>query len=57
MNLSANGSRLRLTRDVGNVTMDVNGVENVNVSKAGGADTVVLSDERPVSDRCHVSES
>src|SRR5262249_21113983 len=27
INLSANGSRLLLTRDVGNITMDVNGVE------------------------------
>src|SRR5262249_9732241 len=31
IDLSANGTRLRLTRDVGTVTMDVNGVEQVNV--------------------------
>ena len=31
IDLSADGSRLRLFRDVGNVTMDVNGVEQVNV--------------------------
>ena len=41
---SANGSRLRLTRDVGNVTMDVNGVEQVNVVALGGADTVTVND-------------
>jgi Ca2+-binding RTX toxin-like protein len=44
MDLSANGSRLRLFRDVGNVTMDVNGVEQVNVAALGGADTVVVND-------------
>jgi Ca2+-binding RTX toxin-like protein len=42
--LSANGSRLRLTRDVGNVTMDVNGVEQVNVAALGGADTITVND-------------
>ncbi len=44
MTLSANGSRLRLFRDVGNVTMDVNGVEAVNVNALGGADTITLND-------------
>lgn len=44
INLSANGSRLRLTRDVGNVTMDVNGVEQVNVVALGGADTLTVND-------------
>jgi Ca2+-binding RTX toxin-like protein len=44
MDLSANGSRLRLTRDVGNVTMDVNGVEQVNVAALGGADTLTVND-------------
>jgi Ca2+-binding RTX toxin-like protein len=42
--LSANGSRLRLSRDVGNVTMDVNGVEQVNVVALGGADTLTVND-------------
>ena len=42
--LSANGSRLRLFRDVGNVTMDVNDVEQVNVAALGGADTVTVND-------------
>jgi Ca2+-binding RTX toxin-like protein len=44
MELSANGSRLCLTRDVGTVSMDVNGVENVNVFAGGGADTLTLND-------------
>ncbi len=44
MALSANGSRLRLTRDVGNITMDVNGVEQVNVVALGGADTLTVND-------------
>ena len=44
INLSANGSRLRLSRDVANVTMDVNGVEQVNVAALGGADTLTVND-------------
>jgi Ca2+-binding RTX toxin-like protein len=42
--LSANGNRLRFTRDVGNITMDVHGVEQVNIDARGGADTVILND-------------
>jgi Ca2+-binding RTX toxin-like protein len=44
IDLSANGSRLRMFRDVGNVTMDVNGVEQVNVAALGGADTLTVND-------------
>ena len=47
IDLSANGSRLRLVRDVGNVTMDVNGVEQVNVVALGGADTITVNDLSP----------
>jgi Ca2+-binding RTX toxin-like protein len=43
MDLSANGSRLRFTRDVGNITMDVNGVEQVNIVALGGADTITVN--------------
>src|SRR5207237_8727660 len=32
MDISANGSRVRLFRDVGNVTMDLNGLETVNIA-------------------------
>jgi Ca2+-binding RTX toxin-like protein len=44
IDLSANGSRLRLTRDVGNIVMDVNGVELVNIAARGGADTITVND-------------
>ncbi len=44
IDLSANGNRLRLVRDLGNVTMDVNGVEQVNVAALGGADTLTVND-------------
>jgi Ca2+-binding RTX toxin-like protein len=44
INLSANGSRVRLTRDVGNVVMDMNGVERVDVNALGGADTITVND-------------
>jgi Ca2+-binding RTX toxin-like protein len=40
---SANGSRLRFTRDVGNIVMDVDGVERVDVEALGGADTMTLN--------------
>ena len=42
--LSANGSRASLFRDVGNVTMDLNGVEHVQIAAAGGADNIVIND-------------
>ena len=42
--VSANGSRVRLTRDVGNVAMDLNGVEGINLNALGGADTVTVND-------------
>jgi len=44
IDLSANGSRLRLARDVGGVVMDVSGVEQVDVNAKGGADTVTVND-------------
>ena len=44
IDLSANGNRLRLTRDVANVTMDTNDVENININALGGADTVTAND-------------
>src|SRR6185369_13997253 len=42
--ISANGSRVRLFRDIGNVTMDVNGTETINLRTLGGADTVTVND-------------
>ena len=44
IDLSANGSRLRLFRDVANITMDTNGVEQVDLNVLGGADTVTVND-------------
>jgi Ca2+-binding RTX toxin-like protein len=42
--VSANGSRLRFTRDVGNIVMDTDGVERVDLDALGGADAVTLND-------------
>jgi Ca2+-binding RTX toxin-like protein len=44
IDISANGSRARLFRDVGNVTMDVNGVETFDVNTLGGADNITVND-------------
>ncbi len=42
--VSANGGRVRFTRDVGAVTMDLNGIENVELRTLGGADAVNVND-------------
>ena len=44
IDISANGSRARFTRDVGNVTMDLNRVEQIQFNALGGADTVTVND-------------
>jgi Ca2+-binding RTX toxin-like protein len=44
MDISANGQRVRLARDVGNVVMDLDGVENIQVNALGGADNIVVND-------------
>jgi Ca2+-binding RTX toxin-like protein len=44
IDLSANGSRVRLFRDVANVTQDMNGIENLTLRAFGGADTVTVGD-------------
>ena len=44
MDISANGSRARLFRDIGNITMDLNGVENIQVSALGSTDTITVND-------------
>src|SRR5262249_50904688 len=43
-NISANGSRVRLTRDLGTVAMDLTGIEEIDVNAAGGADTITVGD-------------
>ncbi len=44
IDISANGSRVRFTRDIGNVVMDVNGVENIDFNALGGADKITVND-------------
>ena len=49
IDISANGSRVRFTRDVAAITMDVNGVENINFTALGGADTITVGDLKGTS--------
>ena len=42
--LSANGSHARFTRDVGGITMDLAGIEQVDVASVGGNDTLTVDD-------------
>ena len=44
INVFANGGRVLFTRDVANITMDLNDVENVEFRALGGADNVVVGD-------------
>jgi Ca2+-binding RTX toxin-like protein len=44
VDISADGSRVRFTRDVANITMDLNGVENIQFNARGGADTITVND-------------
>lgn len=44
IDISANGSRVRFFRDVANVTMDLNGVEEIEYRALGGADNIVVGD-------------
>jgi Ca2+-binding RTX toxin-like protein len=44
IDISANGQRVRLSRDVGNVVMDLNGVEQIQLNALGGADTITVND-------------
>jgi Ca2+-binding RTX toxin-like protein len=44
MTVSQNGSRVRFFRDVANITMDLNGIEGLNVNALGGADTITVDD-------------
>jgi Ca2+-binding RTX toxin-like protein len=41
---SANGGRLRFTRDLGNIVMDVDDVEAVDLNALGGTDTITVND-------------
>ncbi len=44
IDISANGSRVRLSRDVAGIVMDVNGTETLDVNTLGGADKVTVND-------------
>ena len=44
INISANGSRATLFRDVANITMDLNSVEQIQLNALGGADTITVND-------------
>jgi Ca2+-binding RTX toxin-like protein len=44
IDLSANGPRLRLTRDIANITMDTAGIETVNIAAKGGTDAIAVGD-------------
>src|SRR5262249_29962892 len=42
--VSANGQRVRFTRNVGNIVMDLNDVERIDLNALGGADTITVND-------------
>ena len=42
--VAANGERVRFTRDIASVTMDLDDVESIGFQALGGADTVVVND-------------
>ncbi|MGZ4671231.1 MAG: calcium-binding protein [Ilumatobacteraceae bacterium] len=42
--VSANGQRVRFFRNVGNITMDTNGVEKLDLNALGGTDNLVVHD-------------
>ncbi len=44
IDVSANGSRVRLARDVAAIVMDFDGIEHVGIRTLGGADTVTVGD-------------
>jgi Ca2+-binding RTX toxin-like protein len=44
IDISANGPRARLFRDVGSVTMDLNDIEHIQLAALGGADTISVED-------------
>jgi Ca2+-binding RTX toxin-like protein len=44
IDISANGGRVRFSRDVANVTMDLNDTETINFNAKGGADRITVND-------------
>jgi Ca2+-binding RTX toxin-like protein len=46
IDLAANGSHVRLTRDVAAITMDLDGIESANIRALGSADAITVGDLR-----------
>jgi Ca2+-binding RTX toxin-like protein len=44
IDVSANGSRVRVFRNVASITQDIDGIERVDLATLGGADTVTVND-------------
>jgi Ca2+-binding RTX toxin-like protein len=44
IDISANGGRALFTRNIANVTMDLNDVEHIDFNALGGADNIVVND-------------
>src|SRR6266852_203639 len=44
IDISANGSRAQLFRNVGTVTMDLNGIERIQLNALGGTDNITVGD-------------
>ena len=44
LEVGANGQRVRFTRDIASIVMDLNGLETVNVKALGGADNFFVDD-------------
>src|SRR5262249_9068362 len=44
MQVFANGPNAGVSRDVGNFVMTLNGIENIDVNAAGGADNIIVND-------------
>src|SRR6516164_2147787 len=44
INIAANHGRVSFTRDVGNVAMDLNGIEHIDFNALGGADSINVGD-------------
>jgi len=44
IDISANGERVLFTRNLANITMDLNGVERIDFNALGGTDNIVIGD-------------
>src|SRR5262249_50039435 len=44
IDISANGQRVRFTRNIGSIVMDLNGVEDIDFTAKGAADQITVHD-------------